>query len=209
MITRLCLVRHGETLWNAERRIQGQIDIGLNQHGLRQARAAGDYLRDEGATALYSSDLSRAWATAHALADVTGLKAQPMPELRERKYGIFEGLTYDQARSEHPEVYARFEARQPDYVFPGGGESLLDLFARVVSALESIVARHRGETVLLVTHGGVLDVVNRFARGLPLDTPRDFAIPNAGLNRLSLSGDRWQVEDWALTAHLEGALDEL
>lgn len=209
MITRFCLVRHGETLWNAERRIQGQLDIGLNQHGLRQARAAGDYLRDEGATALYSSDLSRAWATAHALADVTGLQAQPMPELRERKYGIFEGLTYDQARAEHPEVYARFEARQPDYAFPGGGESLRDLFTRVVAALESIVARHRGESVLLVTHGGVLDVVNRFARGLPLDTPRDFAIPNAGLNRLSLSGERWQVEDWALTAHLEGALDEL
>ena len=209
MITRLCLVRHGETLWNAERRIQGQIDIGLNQHGLRQARAAGEYLRDEGATALYSSDLARAWATAHALAEATGLKAQPMPELRERKYGIFEGLTYDQARQEYPEVYAHFEARQPELAFPGGGESLHDLSVRVVAALQEVVARHRGETVLLVTHGGVLDVVNRFARGLPLDTPRDFAIPNAGLNWLSLAGDCWSVEDWALTAHLERALDEL
>lgn len=209
MITRLCLVRHGETPWNTERRIQGQIDIGLNQHGLRQARAAGDYLREESATALYSSDLARAWTTAHALADATGLKAQPVPELRERKYGLFEGLTYDEAKAAHPEVYARFDAREPDFAFPGGGESLLDLSRRVVSALSAIAQRHRGETVLLVTHGGVLDVVNRFVRAQPLDLPRDFTIPNAGLNWLSLVGEQWQIEEWAITAHLERALDEL
>ena len=209
MITRLCLVRHGETPWNAERRIQGHIDIGLNQHGLRQARAAGAYLREESATALYSSDLSRASATAHALADATGLKAELLPELRERKYGVFEGQTYDEAKLAHPEVYARFDAREPSFAFPGGGESLDDLSRRVVVALTTIAGRHRGETVLLVTHGGVLDVVNRFVRGLSLDTPRDFSIPNAGLNWLSLVGERWQIEEWAITAHLERALDEL
>ena len=209
MITRLCLIRHGETPWNAERRIQGQIDIDLNQHGLRQARAAGAYLHEESATALYSSDLSRAWATAHAIADASGLKAESVPELRERQYGVFEGLTYDEAKLAHPEVYARFDAREPDFAFPGGGESLVDLSHRVVSALTSIAQRHCGETVLLVTHGGVLDVVNRFVRGLPLDTPRDFTIPNAGLNWLSLVGERWQIDEWAITAHLERALDEL
>lgn len=209
MITRLGLLRHGETLWNTERRIQGQIDIGLNQHGQRQARAAAHCLREESATALYSSDLSRAWMTAGALAEATGLKPQPMSELRERKYGVFEGLTYDEARSAHPAVYASFEAREPDFAFPGGGESLLSLSARVVAALQTIAARHRGETVLLVTHGGVLDVVNRFVRGLPLETPRDFAIPNAGINWLSLAGDQWQIEEWALVAHLETALDEI
>lgn len=209
MITRLCLLRHGETLWNTERRIQGQLDIELNQHGHRQARAAGEYLRDESAAALYASDLSRAWVTAQALSDATGLTAQPVPELRERKYGVFEGLTYDQAQQTHPEAYARFDARDPEFALPGGGESLVGLSSRVVTSLTRIAERHRGETVLLVTHGGVLDVVNRFVRGLPLDTPRDFTIPNAGLNWLSLSGDNWQVDEWAMTAHLEGALDEL
>ena len=207
-ITRICLVRHGETLWNTERRIQGQIDIALNQHGLRQARAAGEFLRDESATALYSSDLSRAWATAHALAESTGLMANAMPALRERQYGVFEGLTYDEAKVAHPDIYARFESREPGFAVPGG-ESLEDISRRVISALGGLADKHRGETVLVVTHGGVLDVVNRFVRGLPLVTPRDFAIPNAGLNWVSRVGPQWQLDEWAITAHLERALDEL
>ena len=122
---------------------------------------------------------------------------------------MFEGLTFDEAKSAHPDLYQRYESRQPEFAFPGGGESLVELSARVVGALIAVAERHRGETVLMVTHGGVLDVINRFVRGLPLDTPRDFAIPNAGLNRLSLCGALWQIEEWAQTAHLEGSLDEL
>lgn len=208
-LTRICLVRHGETPWNTERRIQGQIDIGLNQHGIRQARAAGQYLREEQASAIYASDLQRAWATAHALSEFSGLVAQARPALRERKYGVFEGLTYDEAKAAHPEVYRRFEAREPGFVFPGDGESLEQLSARVVGCLKEISAAHHGETVLLVTHGGVLDVVNRFVRDLPLVTPRDFMIPNAGLNWISVLDGRWQIDEWAITAHLETALDEL
>lgn len=207
--TRLCLVRHGETPWNAEHRIQGQIDIALNGHGLRQARAAASYLRDECASVLYSSDLSRAWATAHAIAAATGLGIQSRPALRERKYGIFEGLTYADARTRYPEDYAHFESRRPDYAFPGGGESLEVLSARVIRCLGEIAATHRGQTVLLVTHGGVLDAIHRFVRDVPLSTPRDFAIPNAGLNWINESGGEWRIEEWALTAHLEVTLDEL
>ena len=207
-ITRICLVRHGETLWNTERRLQGHIDIELNQHGLRQARAAGEYLRDESAVALYSSDLARAWATAHALADSTGLKAQAMSAFRERRCGIFEGLTYDEAKLTHPEAYARFESREPGFAIPGG-ESLEDLHHRVIGALTDLAERHRGDIVLVVTHGGVLDIVNRFVRGSPLGTPRDFVIPNAGLNWVSCLGAQWQLDEWAITAHLERALDEL
>jgi len=208
-LTRICLVRHGETPWNAERRIQGQIDIGLNQHGVRQARAAGRFLRDEQATAIYSSDLTRALATAHALSEFSGLAAQPRPALRERKYGVLEGLTYDEAKASHADTYARFEAREPEFAIPGKGESLTELAARVVACLQEIALKHQGETVLLVTHGGVLDVVNRFVRGQPLSAPRDFTIPNAGLNWVSVLDGRWQIDEWAITAHLETALDEL
>lgn len=208
-ITRICLVRHGETPWNAERRIQGQTDIELNAHGRRQAHAAGRWLRDEGASALYSSDLLRAWQTAQAVGADCGLAPRLAPELRERRYGIFEGLTYDEAKVAHPEAYARFERRDPGYAFPGDGESLEDLHARVSGRLREIAALHVGETVLVVTHGGVLDIVNRFVRKVPLDAPRDFVIPNAGLNWVSVFAGRWQIDDWAVTAHLDESLDEL
>ena len=208
-ITRLCLIRHGETLWNAERRIQGQTDIELNAHGRRQAHAAGRWLKDEGAAALYSSDLLRAWHTAQAVGTDCGLQPQLAPELRERRYGLFESLTYDEAKARHPDEYARFEAREPAFAFSGDGESLEDIHARVVARLQDIASAHAGQTVLVVTHGGVLDIVNRFVRGVSLSTPRDFVIPNAGLNWISVHAGMWQLDDWAVTAHLDEALDEL
>ncbi|MBS1158301.1 MAG: histidine phosphatase family protein [Proteobacteria bacterium] len=207
--TRICLVRHGETEWNAERRIQGQIDIALNETGRQQAAAAGRWLRGAGIVALYGSDLQRAWSTAQAIGQVLGLTPQSVPEMRERRYGIFEGLTYDQARTKYPEGYAAFEGRNAHYDFENG-ESLLALFGRVTSKLQAIVAAHPGQNVAIVLHGGVLDIINRFVRGNGLETPRDFLIPNAGLNWISLRDGHWHIDSWAETTHLEpGALDEL
>lgn len=208
--TRLCLVRHGETEWNAERRLQGQIDITLNASGVRQARAAGAWLKRDGAiAALYSSDLKRAWATAECIGAAVGLTPRPVPELRERCYGIFEGLTYDEAKVKYPAAYAAFERRDPDYDFETG-ESLKAMFARVTGQLKALAAAHAGEDIVVVLHGGVLDIVNRFVRGNTLETPRDFLIPNAGLNRIVYAEGQWHIESWGETAHLEdGALDEL
>jgi 2,3-bisphosphoglycerate-dependent phosphoglycerate mutase len=207
--TRICLVRHGETEWNAERRIQGQIDIGLNDTGLRQAAAAGRWLKPAGIVALYASDLKRAWTTAGAIGAALGLAPQPVPELRERCYGIFEGLTYAEAEARHPAAWAAFERRDADYDFETG-ESLRTMFARVTGRLRALAAAHRGESIAVVVHGGVLDIVNRFMRGNPLETPRDFLIPNAGLNWVVLVDGVWGIESWGETAHLEpGARDEL
>lgn len=215
--TRLCLVRHGETEWNAERRIQGQIDIGLNATGLQQAAAAGRWLRGAGISALYSSDLKRAWATACAIGEALGLEPVPAPELRERRYGVFEGLTYAEAQARHPDGYAAFEGRNADYAFENG-ESLKAMFARVTGRLQAIAAAHPGENVVVVLHGGVLDIANRFVRGNPLEMPRDFLIPNAGLNWIAaVNGQNgakshleWRIESWGETSHLApGALDEL
>ncbi len=207
--TRLCLVRHGETEWNAERRIQGQIDIGLNETGLQQAEAAGRWLCGAGVVALYSSDLKRAWATALAIGNAVGLQPVAAPELRERRYGVFEGLTYAEAEHKYPDGYAAFEGRNADYAFEHG-ESLKTMFDRVTGKLKEIATAHSGQNIVVVLHGGVLDVINRFVRGNPLEMPRDFLIPNAGINWINEVEGVWHIESWAETGHLvPGALDEL
>jgi len=210
--TCFCFIRHGETPWNAERRIQGHTDIGLDPEGVHQAGLAGRWLAAGRLRPgfVYSSDLLRARLTAEPIAAALGLGIRFIPALRERRYGIFEGLTYDEARAKYPGDYASFEHRDPDYAFPQGGESLHTFSARVVGALQALHAAHHGETVAIVTHGGVLDIVNRFVRGNPLDTPRDFHIPNTGLNWIRADSDGWHIESWAGTRHLDhGALDEL
>ena len=207
--TRICMVRHGETEWNTERRIQGHIDIGLNDTGLRQAELAGKCLRDAGIAAVYGSDLTRAWVTAQTIAQAVGLAPVAVPEMRERCYGIFEGLTYAEAKARYPEAYAFFEVRDTDYCYDSG-ESLKALFARVTGKLAEIAAAHPGQNVVVVSHGGVLDIVNRFVRGSPLETPRDFLIPNAAINWIATVDGTWRLESWGETVHLQdGALDEL
>jgi probable phosphoglycerate mutase len=207
--TRLCVVRHGETEWNAERRIQGQIDIGLNATGQRQAQAAGRWLKRAGISALYASDLRRAWDTAQAIGVALQLQPVAAPELRERRYGVFEGLTYAEAATRFPEGYAAFEGRNADYAFENG-ESLKVMYARVTGKLCEIAALHPGQNIAVVVHGGVLDVINRFVRGNSLEMARDFLIPNAGINWIALHDGRWTLESWGETGHLAGdALDEL
>lgn len=209
-VTRFCLIRHGETAWNLDRRLQGQLDIELNPLGRHQAQAAAAWLAGEPVDALYASDLKRAWHTAERLEVTLGLARRAAPEFRERRYGAFEGLTYDQAAERYPEAYRHFETRHADFSLPLGGESLRALYERVTAKLLELAVSHRGETVVIVTHGGVLDVVNRFVRRVPLEAPRDFVIPNAGLNWITEQAGRWEIEAWGHTEHLQGvALDEL
>lgn len=208
---RICLVRHGETAWNTERRLQGHIDIPLNDNGLAQAEATARSLARAGErfAALYCSDLQRARQTAAAVARAQGLDPAHDARLRERHYGVFQGLTYDEAAHHHPEHYRRFTAREPAFSFAGEGESLADFAARVHAALGDIANRHAGEAVAVVTHGGVLDIVHRLATGEPLETPRSFAIPNAALNWIEHTAGAWRLLAWADERHLRDALDEL
>jgi len=208
--TRICIVRHGETTWNAEKRIQGQIDIGLNALGLTQATAAANWLSRQPMAAMYSSDLLRARQTAERIAVSLSLLPTLRPEFRERRYGLFEGLTYDESRARYPAEYQAFERRDPDFVIPQGGESLRQLYDRVRTGLQRVATEHQGATVLVVTHGGVLDIVNRLVRGTSLSRPRDFLIPNAGISWVSLCGERWALDTWGGTEHLAMVgLDEL
>ncbi|MBN8441683.1 MAG: histidine phosphatase family protein [Thauera sp.] len=206
---RICLVRHGETDWNVARRLQGHLDIPLNENGMAQAASTARHLESLHFDAAYSSDLQRAWLTATAIAAQRPHAVQSEPRLRERHYGIFQGLTYDEAMARHPEAYARFKARDLAQPIPGDGESLVGFADRVTAALTQIAQRHPGEQVLVVTHGGVLDIAHRLAAAKALEAPRDFTIPNAALNWIALEGGRWRLIAWGDESHLVAALDEL
>jgi probable phosphoglycerate mutase len=206
--TRLCIVRHGETAWNAEHRVQGQLDVPLNAIGQAQALAVSRALSQEKFDAIYSSDLSRARQTAQPIANALAKEIFLERDLRERHYGIFERLTYAEVKVRYPEDYARFEARDPEYAFRTG-ESLRDFSARSIAVISKIVNQNKDRNILVFTHGGVLDKLYRFITGLPITAPREFGIPNAGLNRIELTLAGWQIRAWAETAHLERALDDL
>ena len=209
MITRFCFVRHGETDWNVQRRLQGHIDTPLNQTGLAQAEATARGLQGHEFDALYSSDLIRTLQTARYAAQLLDLPIHLRSDLRERHYGAFQGLTYSEAERNFPGDYARFKAREAAYEILDDGESLLQHRQRVQICLENIAAKHAGESVLIVTHGGVLDIIYRLATGLDMSAPRDFGIPNAALNWINFRQGEWQLLQWADQAHLHAALDEL
>ena len=203
--TRLIVVRHGETAWNVDTRIQGHLDIPLNDTGLWQARQLGDALAGEAISAIYTSDLLRARRTAQAVADATGAALVDEPGLRERAFGSFQGRTFAEVETEHPEQARRWRQRDPDYA-PDGGESLRVLRERVVDTTHRLAARHPGELVLLVTHGGVLDVLYRAATRQDIQAPRTWQLGNAAINRLLWThGHGLSLVGWADTQHLEHA----
>jgi probable phosphoglycerate mutase len=206
--TRICIVRHGETDWNAAKRMQGHIDIPLNAAGRAQAAATAAGLAGQCFDALYSSDLLRTWQTAEPIAATCGLAVRALPGLRERHYGRMQGLTPTEAKLCLPHLHAAYAGRDPRHDLDGG-ESLTLFAARVAAVLGDLAAAHAGGTLLIVAHGGVLDIVFRMATGRDLTGPRDFPIPNAGLNWIEHDGSGWRLVAWGEMAHLEAALDEV
>lgn len=205
--TRICFIRHGETDWNVEKRIQGQIDTPLNDTGHRQALAMAFNAAHHPFSAIYSSDLIRARDTANMLAEKCGLDIIKLPQLRERHFGIFQGLTAKEGAIQFPAAYALYQARDPDYAFESG-ESMHKLAERVATAIKLMTLHHQGETVAAVTHGGLLDILYRKATGRPLHTPRDFDIPNCALNWFRVDEQGWHLEAWDDHHHLAQVLKE-
>jgi probable phosphoglycerate mutase len=205
MTTSLILIRHGETEWNAQGRLQGHEDIPLNPIGRAQADALGVRLAAEPFHALYSSDLVRALATAQSIAAVSGHEVNRDRRLRERNLGVLQGVHRDTADREMPEVFALYMASDPDYVIPGG-ESTRQFSTRVRAGIDDLLRRHAGETVVVVAHGGVLDQVYRRAKGLPIAGPRAFTLLNASLNRLSFDAGQWRLGEWGDVRHLEQSM---
>ena len=202
MSARLVVVRHGETHWNVASRIQGHADSPLTAAGEAQAAAIAARLATERFDRLLSSDLGRALATARAIAARTGHPIVADARLRERNYGVAEGLTYGEIGVHYPEVFSRVRDTDPDYVVPGG-ESRRQLFERVRDAFESLAREHDGLRVAVVCHGGVLAALYRHVRAIPVSAPQAIPIPNASYNALAFESGAWTVEAWADTAHLE------
>jgi probable phosphoglycerate mutase len=200
--TRVCIVRHGETDWNAQRRIQGQTDIPLNDTGRQQAIAAAQGLVGQSFAAIYSSDLQRARDTAAAAADLLKLPVQFEAGLRERHYGDFQGLTQDEIKARAD--YERYITRDTSFAF-GNGESLAVFAERIKNTLNALAQQHAGENILLFAHGGVLDIIYRIATHRPLETARDFPIPNAALNWVEIGNPDWQLVEWGVQDHLENS----
>jgi 2,3-bisphosphoglycerate-dependent phosphoglycerate mutase len=207
--THLIVIRHGETAWNRERRLQGQIDIPLNDTGRAQARALAEALTGEPIDAVYTSDLGRAVETATPLAEALGLRVRAERRLRERCYGELEGMTYAEVAEKRPEDFARWQARVPDYA-PPAGESLREFHERAVEVALSLSRRHPGERIALVAHGGVLDCLYREATGMTLEAPRSHELLNASVNRLRCDSANLTLLHWADVSHLEAlTLDEV
>jgi probable phosphoglycerate mutase len=203
-MTQLILIRHGETVWNREHRMQGQQDSPLTEVGVRQARQLGQRFREEAFGALYSSDLGRAHQTAKSVADATGREIIVDPRLRERHFGVFEGLTGGEIEHNYPQEFLRFSSRDPAYAVPGG-ESAVQFRERCIACLNELAERHPGGRVLVVTHGLVLDMLYRAAHALTLEQPRPVPLLNASLNVFRYDSKRWHCEVWGDVAHLEGA----
>ncbi len=203
--TELILIRHGETDWNRELRFQGHIDVPLNDIGHEQARRIGLRLAGETVHHIVSSDLMRAQQTATPAASHLLLPVATTIGLREQSFGVVEGMRADDIQRDHPRAWAQWLEFDEDQGMPEG-ESPHQFHSRVIEALRGIVIQHTGQTVLVVTHGGVLDMVWRTANGLSLSGPRQSEIPNAGFNRVRIDGPATsfaiEIVDWADARHL-------
>jgi probable phosphoglycerate mutase len=209
-MTDFLLIRHGETAWNRELRFQGQLDVPLNDMGLLQAQRlkirmtqALSAWQTQGRvpSRLISSDLLRAQQTAQPVAEVLGQTCVLHAGLREQCFGVFEGLRSPDIRVQYPDAWQRWLAFDADEAVEGA-ESTRAFHARVMAALQELVDQYPGEHVVVVTHGGVLDMVWRQAQALSLSGPRVCDIPNAGLNQVAWRDGDMQIHVWADAAHL-------
>lgn len=202
--THVFALRHGQTAFNATQRIQGHLDIGLDATGRWQAERLGEALADAGIVAVHSSDLARARETAAPLARALGLAVVAHADLRERHFGRLEGLSYAEIEQRFPEDARRWRQREPGFG-PGGGESLQVFSARVLEVFTRLAEVHRGQTIAVVAHGGVLDCLYRAAQGIELQAPRTWQLANAAVNRLLWTGEGFRVVGWDDRRHLEAA----
>ena len=201
MKTELIIIRHAQSIWNAEHRLQGVIDIELHPIGFQQAEALADRLAGESFHAIYSSDLKRAYQTAEYIARKTGHQIITHEGLRERNFGILQGLTAQEIAERYPLDWERFRRWDPDYVVPDG-VSLRDYYESGVACVESIAQRHPGERLVIVTHGGILNGLLRHTLGIPLSAPTRFRHMNTAMNIFCFEENSWYLHTWGDVNHL-------
>ncbi len=223
-VVEILVIRHGETDWNKEQRLQGHLDIALNAEGQRQAQALASWLAQESLDAIFSSDMQRTQQTAAPLAKVSGITVQLDAGLRERCYGALEGLRRPEIKSRFPSAYAALDQRDVDTRYPASAppdtriaETLNEFFQRTTAALHRIVDLAKSQQpqqthlrLAIITHGGVLDCYYRYAHNIPLVRHRDFDIFNASINRMAWDGRQLRIAGWGDVEHLQAqSLDEV
>lgn len=199
------LIRHGETEWNRTNRWQGHTDEPLNERGRAQSRRLADRLRAEGVhfDAIYSSDLQRAWETATIIGSTLGITPQPLQELREIDVGWWSGLTEAEVAARDPEMFERLASGED--VARGGAERRLDLYTRVVGAIERLMAEYPKQTIAIVTHGGpVRMVLLHAARDKVGALPRHMHIGNTSISIVIGDTTSWDLGPINNMEHLEG-----
>ncbi len=200
-MTELILIRHGETDWNAERRIQGHLDVPLNQAGFAQAEAVSKRYDKEKIDVLLSSDLRRAMQTALPIAKACALPLLTDARLRERHLGVLQGLRYVDAQRDMPQLLDVFQSRKVNAPIDGG-ESLYEFAQRVIDVLTEISRTYAGKRIVAVTHGGVVDIAWRHANGTPLEVPRSFSIRNTSVSTFRVVSSEFILVDQSDLGHL-------
>jgi broad specificity phosphatase PhoE len=196
------LIRHGQSTWNRERRIQGQLDPPLSREGREQARRLGLRLASRRFTGFYSSDLKRAFETAEAIAAATGAQPKPDKALREIYLGEWEGLNTEEIAEQYPDAWARW-VKEPDWDLVPGGERAADFEARVAAAIDEIFQQHEHGDVLVVTHGGVIQIALQRIVGNRSQGIFPFKIQNTSVSVLEKRKGRVMIAGVNDIAHLE------
>ena len=201
MKTELILIRHGETFWNREHRIQGHLDSTLTPEGIAQAQMCAKRLADEHIDVVVASDLGRVRHTAEILLAGRGPPIMFDASLRERCFGIGEGMTYAEMDGKYPQLFSQASLVDSEFTLPEG-ETRAAFHARVNAAINRLATAHAGKRLLIVTHGGVLGVIYRWLNDMPVANAQRVAIPNVGYNRISVHPSGWKIDVWADTSHL-------
>ncbi|KAH0971399.1 hypothetical protein GBA52_023555 [Prunus armeniaca] len=198
----IIVLRHGETAWNADGRIQGHLDVELNDAGRQQAAVVGDRLSKEPKiSVVYSSDLARAYETAQIIAArCGGIKVVTDVDLRERHLGDLQGLVFRDTAKLNPKVHQAFVSRDSCQEIPGGGESRDQLHQRCTSSVQRIGNKHKGERVVLVSHGGFIRTLYKQASP---DGRSVAKVLNTSVNIIHVYDDgKWTIKSWGDVSHL-------
>lgn len=168
MATKIYLIRHGEIADGEERRYNGHRDVPLSERGLGQVERLSKYLRDEGFTAVYASDLSRALKSAEIISSPHGIAPLVEKAFREYSFGEWEGMTFAEIEKKYPDAFSAWAAN-PVKFSPPGGESTVGVKNRTIPAFDKIITRHKDESIAIVSHGGVIRIILCELLGIPLE----------------------------------------
>lgn len=199
-MTKLILIRHGESVFNLKKRYTGQLDVPLTEKGVEQARITAEYiLKNYKIDAVYSSDLSRAIETAKPIAEPLGLDIKTDRRLREINSGKWQGLPFDTVKEKYKEDY-EFYKNNPLTARMTGGEGAVDVLERAYAAILDIAAENSGKTVLVSSHNGTLKYLQVPMLGIGIDDVK--SLPNNSITELEVEGEEFNVIKLGYDGHL-------